>query len=71
MTPAEYSSGTEPKKENDMEGSNTNNSSTFNSFSRHKNEAQKVFIVILIALLFAYVIAAVIYFIFQGKFSII
>jgi hypothetical protein len=71
VTPAEYSSGTDPQKENDMEGSNKNKSSIFKFFSQHKKVSQRVFIVILHACIIAYLITAVIYFFSQGKFNII
>ena len=71
MTPTEYSRGTDPNKENDMEGNNTSNWRIFNFVSRHKKVAQRVFNVILIALILGYLITAVMFFNSQGKFKII
>lgn len=71
VTPAEYSRGTDPNVENEMKGSNKNKWSIFNCFSQHKNVSHIVFIVILNAFILAYLIAAVVYFTYQGKFKII
>ena len=54
-----------------MEGNNTSNWSIFNFVSRHKKVAQRVFNVILNALILGYLITAVMYFNSQGKFKII
>jgi uncharacterized protein (DUF58 family) len=70
VTPAEYSRETESSEENDMEHSNKNGWSIFSCFSQHKNVSQRVFIVILNALVLAYLITAVIFFNTQGKFKI-
>jgi hypothetical protein len=71
VTPAEHSRGTDPNKENNMEGSNNNKWSIFNCFSQHKKVLQIVFIVILNAFILAYLITAVVFFNAQGKFKII
>jgi hypothetical protein len=71
VTPAEYSRGTNPNKENYMEGSNENRWSIFNCFSQHKNLSKMVFIVILNAIILGYLITALIFFDAQGKFKII
>jgi hypothetical protein len=71
VTPAQNSRGTDHNKENDMEGSNRSKWSIFNCFSQHKNVSKIAFIVILNALVLAYLITAVMFFISQGKFKII
>lgn len=71
MTPAAYSRGRDPNRENDMEGSNNHKWSVFNCFSQHKDVSKIVFIVILNAIVLAYLIAAVMVFDAQGKFKII
>jgi len=53
-----------------MEGSNKNKWSIFNCFSQHKNVSKIVFIVVLIAIVLAYLISAVVFFGTQGKFKI-
>jgi len=69
VTPSEYSRGTDPNKENDMEGRKKNKWSIFSCFSQHKHLSQRVLIVILNAIVVAYLITAVMYFISQGKFN--
>jgi hypothetical protein len=71
MPAAEYSKGTDRNKENDMEGSNRDIWSLFSCFSQHKKVSQIVFVVLLNACICAYFVAAVIFFIFQGKFNVI
>jgi len=71
VTPEAYSRGTVPTRENDMEGSNKHKRSIFNCFSQHKDVSKIVFIVILNAIVLAYLIAAVMFFNAQSKFKII
>jgi hypothetical protein len=70
LTPAAYSRGTDPNREN-MEGSNNHKWSIFNYFSQHKDASKIFFIVILNAIVLAYLIAAVMFFGTHGKFKII
>jgi hypothetical protein len=69
VTPSEYSRGTDPNKENDMEGRKKNKWSIFSCYSQHKYMSQRVLIVILNAILLAYLITAAVYFNSQGKFN--
>lgn len=66
MTPAEYSGGADPNKENDMESSNKNDWNIVNCFSQHKYIAQRIAILILNACVLAYLITAVMFFNTQG-----
>jgi len=69
VTPSEYSRGTDPNKENDMEGMKKNKWSVFSFSSQHKHLSQRVLIVILNAIVLAHLITAVMYFNSQGKFN--
>jgi hypothetical protein len=71
VTTAEYSRGTDPNEESDMEGSNKNKWNIFSCFSQHKHLSQRVFIVILNAFILAYLITAAMFFNSQGKFKTI
>jgi hypothetical protein len=68
VTPSEYSRGTDPNKENDMEDRTKNKWNIFSS-PQHKHLLQRALIVILNALVLAYLITAVMYFTSQGKFN--
>jgi hypothetical protein len=68
VTPLEYSRGTDPNKENDMEGRKKNKWSIFSCSSQHTHLLQRVLLVILNAIVIAYLITAVMYFDSQGKF---
>jgi hypothetical protein len=69
VTAAEHSRGTDPNKENDMEDSNKDEWGIFSCFSKNKKVSQIVLIVILNACILAYLIAAIMFFISQGKFN--